>query len=255
MNGGSMAGQHLALYSEVQGAAAVDELLGGVADQVLMRNLALNYILPQPARLLWWYGQGATLDGARLNVASLRQVALPRLSPFMVGALPGNLPPIVTIGDMGVTLPANEEIQVDTSDTGAGVRNWVALGLQFHPLPVESGPIYTIRATSVGPAVAVTWTAIPLTYETNLPVGRYQIVGMRAWSATMTAARILFNAGGYRPGVIGSASEAQNPGDHFRRGRMGAFGYFDSVFPPALEVFCTAADAVFRCYFDIIKVR
>jgi len=74
-------------------------------------------------------------------------------------------------------------------------------------------PTHCITGEADTTATAFTWTAVTVTWDQDLPVGRYAVVGMiysywKTAAPTMpSAARLLFKdtpGAGWRPGVVGS---------------------------------------------------
>lgn len=241
---------HLLAYTKVMGATPVLADLTGITDGVATLS-NLHYILQQSAKIKAAMVMGATVSQAQINTPSLRRVSLPFVEPLLVGALPGSLPKFARYGDYGPTVEAIDEIAISASSTGAGEREWAGLWCEFNPSTVLPLPTYTLGATGATTVVANVWNSVPLTLQQTLPAGNYAVVGLRVISATGVFGRLIFPGGTWRPGVICSATEAQDDWSYFRMGRFGVFGTFRSYALPTLEILCTGADTTQQVYIDV----
>ncbi|MGH2668422.1 MAG: hypothetical protein ACRDH5_04755, partial [bacterium] len=113
------------------------------------------------------------------------------------------------------------------------------------------------RATGATALVASSWTAVPLTFTEDLPRGRYQLVGLRARSAGLVAARAVFVGGpaGQRPGCLGNPTQQGVAHDMFRHGQLGVWGEFEDNEPPQIECLAVSADAAEDFHLDLIQTR
>lgn len=158
-----------------------------------------------------------------------------------------------------VALVEGENLNAEiNSDPLAAQIQWAVVWLADRaPEPVR-GEIFTARATALGVLVASTWSNAALTFVEDLPRGRYQVVGMRARSAGLVAARLVFvgtGAAGWRPGVLGV--DAQDDLEHpmFRYGELGEFGQFEDIEPPSVDFLSVSADGAEDVYLDLIQLR
>ncbi|KKL53439.1 hypothetical protein LCGC14_2275450, partial [marine sediment metagenome] len=121
-------------------------------------------------------------------------------------------------------------------------------------LPV-TGQIRTIRATAAIAGTEIVWTSGALTFSEDLPAGIYQVVGARCEADNPGAFRLIFVAGGPRPGSLAclTPAGAEVPGS--RRGDWGMWGQFDTNQPPTLEILSLAgAGSAQVLYLDIMRV-
>ena len=135
---------------------------------------------------------------------------------------------------------------------------WFADGI----VAPAAGPVFTIRATGATALAASTWVNVPITFSENLPRGRYQVVGLRAQSTNMVAARLVFvgtgSQGPWRPGVMGTNTDRHLEHPAFRYGPppdLGLFGEFEDTDTPSIDCLANAADAAEVFYLDLIQTR
>lgn len=248
--------QHLLAFTKSMTAGSTNQAISAVNDGQITINGNGNPIFDRPIYVNGIYVQGATLTRARLNTPPLRTVALPRISPFQVGTTPGDLPPFTLWSSNPPVIPTANEIAIETSNgAGADERHWALLFVSDAHIVPASGQVIPLFATGTTTLVANVWTAVPLTFEQTLPGGWFEVVGMRVLSTTAIGARLLFPSGGWRPGVLCSASESQDDYGRFRSGKWGSFGFFNAFSPPQVEIFATAADTAQAVYLDVIKRR
>ncbi len=133
-------------------------------------------------------------------------------------------------------------------------RGIAAVLLADGPLAPVKGDIRTVRCTSVTPVVADVWTLGVLNPQQQLPVGKYQVVGMSCVSPAEAGwARLIFTGSSWRPGCP-IRTDVNNPEiPEFRNGKMGVWGEFNSNTIPRLEVLSIAAVANPDVYLDLIK--
>lgn len=246
---------HLAAFFGSVAASQTDLPLAPVVDPQLTTNNN-GMLLPETGRIIAAYASGLGVTQGRINVPSLRVVSLPRVHPVNKALFPVDDAPINKLGDQGPRILRSETFQAQlTTDATAGPNasymfNW----LKFGPSPAPSGDITTIRATSTVTGVAGSWVLGALQLETDLPSGRYAIVGADVIGATAQAMRFRFAGGGYCPGVLVQQAAGQFFLDTFRYGRMGAFGEFDNSLPPQIDVLAEAGAVTLTVFMDIIKV-
>src|SRR5882724_9958595 len=197
---------------------------------------------------------------ARLDAPSLKRVARYVIAGIQGAAAAVNLPSDpqdVELHYVGLPqLATNEALDALVNSTPAApqihsVIVWLA---DQAPSRQAGGEIFTIRATSAIAAVAGVWTNVGLTFDDVLPVGRYSIVGMRAESTNMIAARLVVPGYAWRPGVLGCNSGSHREDERFRRGELGEFAQFDEVTLFTVDVLANVADATQRFEFDVVKI-
>jgi hypothetical protein len=155
-----------------------------------------------------------------------------------------------------LALAPGEQLNFEAfANPAAAQIQWGVVWLADAPIAPAAGAIFSVRATSATVVVAGAWTNVALTFEEDLPRGRYQLVGMFPVSAGMIAARAVFVGYSWRPGVLGSdlINDLQHP--MFRMGALGAFGEFEDIEPPTIDVLAVSADATQEFWLDLIQVR
>jgi len=148
-------------------------------------------------------------------------------------------------------LPLNAQAAEDGA--GAQISNALAW-LSDGPIAPVTGIMRTVRTTCAITLTAYAWSNGALTFDQTLPAGRYQIVGMRAESTGLIAARLVTPASPWRPGVIGFDAESDVEPDRFRYGRCGVFSEFDHDAPPTVDFLSVSADTAETVHLDLIKI-
>jgi hypothetical protein len=141
------------------------------------------------------------------------------------------------------------------ADPAAAQWQYVLLWLADAAIaPLGGGAeMQSLSFTGATTAGANVWTNCPITFDDSLPVGHYQVVGMRAEGASLVAARLVFKGYGWRPACLGNVTPQQYGSDIFRNGNLGVWGEFDSINPPTLDILCNAADTAQYGILDLIK--
>lgn len=249
--------QTVLAYSKVQSISASEEELLALTDQT-MPITNNHFLLPKPLNLLYAAAIGATISVAKLESPSLRYPAPPYLDALIASV---DLPSDPNINDYRTNplrIPMQEELVVkaSNSDGAATKRATVVLFLEDQPTPVpQGGQVFTVRATGAIAGVAYSWQSGNLTFGSQLPQGRYAIVGMQAQGATLLAARLIFPDGPtFRPGVLGITAIGNRQPFAGRKGAGGMLGSFLNTVPPLLEVLCRTTDATQEVYFDLVKI-
>lgn len=196
----------------------------------------------------------STLSSAQLQSPSLRENFYPDLAPLVNAddfADPIALP---WYGDNPFPLVVGEDLQFLTNtDNSGAVAIQGLLWFSDGVLSPVQGAIRTIKATAAISLTAGTWTNGALTFTQVLPVGDYQVVGMRAEGANLQAARLVYPGGGFRPGVPAVNAVGDSGFAPLRMGRGGSLGTFNSTAPPTLDAL-GHTDSAQTVYLDLIKV-
>jgi len=252
----------VAFYQSIQ-PVGVDIRIAGVADPHV-RVQGNDVYVPALNKLMGAAAMVSTTVAtayARLDAPSLKRVARYVIAGVQGAAAAVNLPSDpqdVELHYIGLPqLATNEALDALVNSTPAApqihsVIVWLA---DQAPARQAGGEIFTIRATSAIAAVAGVWTNVGLTFDDVLPVGRYSIVGMRAESPNMLAARVVVPGYAWRPGVLGVALASGREDERFRRGEVGEFCQFDEVTLFTVDVLAAAADATQRFEFDVVKLN
>lgn len=155
-----------------------------------------------------------------------------------------------------VELAIGENMEAWAEANPAAVQDQTVLVcLTDNPITPVREPHFTVQADSAVAAVANVWTPVAIVFADNLPRGRYQIVGLRGVSASMVACRFIIIGAPNRPGCPGSVLIDDQASDIFRHGNFGAWGEFEDVDQPQIEILCNAADAAQEFYIDLVQLR
>lgn len=200
---------------------------------------------------------------ARITAPSRRVLALQRVAPTQGNAAGASLPAspqnVMDLRTSPLQMVAGENVDFEIlSDPAAVQIQWGVAWFADGPQAPVAGPIFTVRATGATALVVSTWTNVVIAMAENLPRGRYQVVGLRAQSTNMVAARMVFvgtGAQGWRPGVLGSQSDRTLEHPMFRNGALGVFGEFEDIDLPTIDCLGAVADAAQVFYLDLIQIR
>lgn len=246
---------HLCAYAASVTNGVTNFDVAAVADQVFTKNSGGHFLLPEQGRLRFAYGAGTDLDRFRVNTPALRYVGLPFLNPVNITAATPSPYNIWNPGEQGPTIPVADEVAVEATQTNAAAQECqFLLGFSFGKQEIAPGPEYSIRFTATITGVDNSWASGSMTPDSTLPAGIYAINGMHAWGTNLTAARLIFPGGGWRPGCIANNTTGGIPREIFRNGELGQYGQFDSVNVPNLEILCSGANTAQTVYLDLVRV-
>jgi len=254
---------HLAAYYQSVDPAAAYVDLATVADSQLTVNTpriqvpTLNQVV-----LLAGGAENVVAPLMRLVAPSLTARWRHQVSPLNVATAAAVLPMsparIVDLRDDPLVLVPSEQLtfQLNSNPAAAQIQWGLVWFADGKPAPV-SGSISTARATVANALVAGAWTLNTLTFDEQLPRGRYQVVGFRPMSTTAIAARLVIPGAAYRPGALGAANISDVSSDVFRHGELGVWGEFEDVDNLQVETLAAAADAaaVQQYLVDLIQLR
>lgn len=251
---------HTIAYYEAVNPAGAYNALNGVADPrvrvvgVDIQVPALNQVIAAAVGI-----NDAAANRARLVAPSLRELSnfmlAPTNSDVAAAVEPGSPQRVVDLRASPLALIPGEQLNAEILSTIAGAPpQWCVVWLADAVPAPATGKMFTVRATSATAAVAGTWTNVAITFDEDLPRGRYAVAGLFPISAGMIAARLNFVGGGYTPGVLGSdlVQDLQHP--MFRYGGLGVLGEFEDIEPPTIDVLAVSADATQEFYLDLIQL-
>lgn len=246
----------LVAFSESQDTGGVLSYVAALADQHV-RIEGDNVVVPAGmSYLLGAYAIGTSITRARVEAPSLRRTLLLDLPEVDRGVTTPSSPQ--TLFDAfynPLPLDEFEPIRALVAEDATGAeRETVLLWLGDGAQSPVSGDIYTVQATSQTTLVPYAWTNGALTLGQTLPSGRYQVVGFRAQSSGLIAARLVFVGGTWRPGVLGTTAVNQKASPLFRRGACGVLGEFAHDQPPTVDFLSSSADVAETVHLDLIKV-
>jgi hypothetical protein len=199
-------------------------------------------------------GNDASLARARITSPSLRIIAEPDIEPI-VAALVFGSPPEASIWPLDpLPLEPGEDINLQLlSDPAAAQVHQGAVFLSDGPLQPLSGPMFSVRATSSITLSAGVWVNGNLTLATDLPVGRYRIVGMRARGTNLVFARLVIPGYMWRPGCPAVNALADLDHKEFRHGFLGSWGEFHTQQIPTVD--CLGVTDTSQVYIlDLMRV-
>lgn len=154
-------------------------------------------------------------------------------------------------------LAVGESVNYETDGgaaAGVGLQTGVILLGEGAVVPV-TGPIRTVRATAAIAGTESLWASGALTFSEDLPTGLYQVVGGRCEMNFPGAFRLIFVAGGPRPGSLAIANDQGGDVRGQRLGHWGAWGQFDTNQPPTLEVVAASGNTTAQVlYLDIMRI-
>lgn len=248
--------QHLVAYYQSVDQGAALAAINGVADPILFVN---GTTVRVPSDLPFLAGASlitpaTTITAAQIQTPTLRDTFYPNISP-LDNVLAGSslLPPQLYRPNAPLPLTGLEQMQFYSNTDNAGaVAIYGLVWLQDAPQAPVEGEILTIRATGAATLVAGTWVNTNLTFDQVLPVGDYQVVGLRVEGANLVAARLVFQGYNWRPGVRGRATAIVLDDPMHRHGRAGVLGTFNNNVPPTLDCM-GATDTTQVVYLDLIK--
>jgi hypothetical protein len=198
---------------------------------------------------------GTSFTNAQVSTPSLRALANYDISPLSLVA------PFALDGeyddryDNPLALAGNEQLQFALNGDAAGaVAGYGLLEFSDGPVKAETRNSFTVKATGAAVLAAGQFVNTGVVFDTVLPAGNYDIIGLRAEGANLVAARVAFVGGTWRPGVLGRASAAVQDIWRDRQGHSGVFGSFNINQPPSIDCLgITDTTQVF--YFDLVKTK
>ena len=250
----------VAFYESVDQAAAY-VALNAVADQHV-RITGDDVQVPTFNRVIALAGgvETAAAHRARLVSPSLRERANFQITPLNGQAAaavePGSPQAVVDLRDSPLQLVTGEQLNFEAfANPAAAQVQWGIVWLADGPVEEFKGQVFTVRATSATALVAGTWTNVALTFDEDIPRGRYAVVGLMGESAGLSACRGGFVGGGPRPGVRGRDAPEDIAHEMFRYGGLGVFGEFEDTEPPTIDGLAVSADATQEFWFDLVQLR
>lgn len=243
-------------YQSVNSAGALVGL-NAIPDVAVYTSGAQIRVPPDIANLLGEAALSAQTGPAyaQIQSPSLRELANQDIEPIASALVFGQQDELQWHGDNPRGLSGNEAITASVQATGgAPAGNYVLAWLGDGAVKPSPGKVFSVRATGVAALAAGTWVNTALTFNSSLPAGSYQVVGLRAEGANLVAARLVFIGGAYRPGVLATPNAQANYFRRFRNGEMGVFGEFDINQPPTMD--CLGATDVAQTFvLDLIKSK
>lgn len=248
---------HLAAFYKSVDPAAALTLISAVPDQSVFTSgndvrvpTALPNLLGEAA-----LSAATTPLYAQVQSPSLRDLANQDVQPIALAAVFAQSDQWQWHGDNPRALVAAESVNFAINATGgAAAANYGLIWLGDGAPKAQTGKMFSIRATGAATLVAGTWVNTALTFNSTLPAGTYDVVGMRAQGTNLVAARLSFVGGQFRPGVPGEVTNNTSWWRAARYGNLGVFGSFDINQPPTADCL-GATDTVQNFILDLIKTK
>lgn len=229
--------------------------IAGVQDGIIGKSASGAFLLQEALPIRLGYAGGVNASRARIDTPNVRQVGLPYIAPISTGITVPTPPNLADFGEYGPSPSEADELSVQSTHTDAGAQiQFALLWVKRQRKPWHIGDKYRIRGTATITGVVGSWASGAITLDQNLPAGIYEIQGMDLFGTNLLAGRLIFTGGGLRPGCLARNAVASIPHPAFTDGRLGAYGQFDTVSIPQLEIYVEAACTAQEVYFDIVKV-
>lgn len=193
-------------------------------------------------------------DATRVNLQSpsLRRVCPFEVTPVTLAITPTDNNNMRIPYDNGVPLETNEALQGWENGNTASVHTILAWLCDAKPQPVM-GKMISIPFTATITAVVGAWVGAQIALTTDLPTGKYPVIGAGVVGANGVAFR--FNPIGSinRPGGIVSQLVSDPNKLPFRFGYLGKWFDLDTVQLPQMEIVAMVAGAItFQGVLDIL---
>jgi hypothetical protein len=192
----------------------------------------------------------------QLQSASLRVQPFIDLVPVNRGTVMESPVRFTDFTQAPLQVRSNEELDLFGSISASGSTLTGLVIFCDGPIrPASSTGAITVHATATTTLTGGAWTACTFSLDTSLDPGTYSIIGMRAYSATGIAARLIPNSGSqtYRPGVPMVQAYDGLDFKYARYGMMGQFITFATTALPSVEVFANSADTAEELWLDLVQ--
>lgn len=247
---------HLAAWFEDIDPGGVLTPIAAIVDQSVFTSGDVARVPAQMPNIVGQaaLGDDASMVGAQIQSPSLRAMVNIDIEPVIADATFGNPPEVLFHPLSPISVTADEPVTFAVNSNPAAIEEhyglvWFGDGPQV-PAP---GNIFSVLATSALTLAPGVWVNGTLAFIQTLPLGRYNIVGMRARGTNLVAARLVFVGGAFRPGVPAVNAVGDLDPAIFRYGRHGTFGVFHSNTPPTVDGL-GITDTAQTYIFDLIQV-
>jgi len=250
---------HVAAFSEQIAVAGTLQAITAVQDDQLFTSGDDVRVPDGLAFLLGAYSIGAAQTRARIVAPSLRAFANLEIAPKNISepVVGDDIIRLVNYARFPLPLAVGESVNYETdggAGAGAGQQTGIIL-LSNGPVVTVEASMRTIRATATIAGPEAVWASGVLTFSEDLPTGNYQVVGARCEMDSAGAFRLIFVAGGPRPGALAVPNDEGGDLMGARLGGWGMWGQFDTNQPPTLEVLALSAATTGQVlYLDILRV-
>ena len=202
------------------------------------------------------YAIGADITRAQLVSPSIRRRYPLEVTPIEIAAEPSDPVKYTPYFSSPIGLDEDEALNFQAAENNAAAGRctgvvWLCDGATS---PISGSEMFTIRSTNASTLVSYAWTNGALTFGDTLPAGTYAVVGMRASSTGLIAARLVFSQYPYRPGCIGSDTLGELGVPIFRMGGLGIWGEFQHNTPPTVDFLSISADTSQTVDLDLVLI-
>lgn len=251
--------QHLVVFQNSILTSGTLQAIPPVADPTVTIGGNDLYVPAKYNKILFVKGTVAagTVSRQQLRSPSLREIFYPEVTPSVLISDTTGEHNFMNVSDSPIQLETNEGLNYfsDGGGDGTTAQNvWGAVILgDASPAP-QKGKIFSLYGTTSIQATNSSWVSGAITFDQTLPVGTYDIVGLRAVAASMLAARLIFIGPSAitRPGVFGVKYNSVNLQPDFRMGNNGIYGTFNSITPPSMEILGGSSSSQ-DYIFDLVK--
>lgn len=213
------------------------------------------YIVPKAFSMVGGvYAVGVNLTQVQLQAASLRALFQLDVTPINV-ATPATqtAPVLLDLFDDPLALQVTDLLQPQVIQSNAAAQiARVGVWLTDGPVKPVTGKIVTLKFTGATTVTAEAWSLVQLTATQSLIPGTYNIVGMRAQSASAYLARLVIPGQIARPGVVAVQNATAMDMYRARYGGFGVLGTFDNSIGVSAEFLCSAADTAQTVWLDLV---
>lgn len=235
---------HLLAFAGSVAQNAVLANVPAIVDQYATQFNSTTYTVPRTMRILRSYAMGDAISQVRFDSPLLRMIGPPQIQPIDVAVEPSTLPPVNKYDKNAMLLVQNDPLGMLASRAGSGAANVYVLHWLSDVIPPQvNGPTIAIRAAFTATLTVNSWVAASLTFDQQLPPGKFRIVGMSAVCGDLLAARLNLPNTPERPGCLAQDLDSQWDWEWFRRGNFGDYGEFESYSPPTVELLGHTAGA------------
>ena len=249
---------HCAGFAEQIAASGTLQNIAAVADTQIFTS-GDDMRVPQGlAFLAAAYSIGSGQSRARIVAPSLRAFANYEIAPKVAteAVNDSDSDRLISMALNPLPLAVGESINYQTdggAGAGIGLQTGVVL-LSEGPLQPITGQIRTVRATASIAGTELVWVSGAVAFSEDLPAGLYNVVGARCEADNPGAFRLIFVAGGPRPGALSAFGDEGTEVVGSRFGKWGVWGQFDTNQPPTLEVLSAAgAGSAQVLYLDLMR--
>lgn len=244
---------HCLAWSEVIGPTLNEDITP--VSEGIMAILNSHFFPQQDMSIVFAWVGSATILRARFNSPKLRQTAPAYIRPISLNAVPATNDNIMILPPGALTIRGLEELALEaTSGVAMTERLTCVAGIMDRYTPPPIGDIYNVRFTGTTTLVVNTWTNVPLTFETQLPVGTYAVIGGELQTASGQAFRLTFDNQYWRPGLPCIPLLTSRIPYALMYGVLGEWGRFRTTNLPRCEVLANAASTTQEGYLEVVRV-